>query len=425
MSGEMEAAGALATAGAVAGAIEGREPGKPGDGVCRNCEAKVDGPYCAQCGQAAYSHRSLVYMMGEFISNLFHLDTKVWRTLPMVMFRPGTLTRNYVYGKRARYLSPLTLFLLAFFAMFFVFSFVEAPVEVGGTPLEQRAAAVQDLEQAREALAETRAELAEEQRQLALQEGQPQRPGAPRDLGVRLAAQAVELAEAEVRRREERVERINAAIARANAAAEGGAGGAETAPEATATPAESAAPAAAPAPAERAEIRGVNVEDGETWQEAFRRAAEQDTIDVFGNELLNERVRESFRNPDLMLYKMQEAASKFSFLLAPLSLPFIALLFLWKRGINLYDHVVYALYALAFAAILFAVVMLAAKTPWTVWVVPWLVFAGLPIHTWFHLKGSYALGWWSATWRTLFMLIFAGIIAVIFLAGVVFLGVVG
>jgi hypothetical protein len=57
--------------------------------------------------------------------------------------------------------------------------------------------------------------------------------------------------------------------------------------------------------------------------------------------------------------------------------------------------------------------------------VPWLVGVGLPVHTWFHLKGSYALGWWSATWRTLFMLIFACVIAVIFIVGVIFLGLVG
>src|SRR5688572_4874645 len=105
MSGEIEAAGALATAGAVAGAIEGREPGEPAEGACPNCGAKVQGHFCTQCGQAATPHRSLVRMVGEFLESLFHLDTKVWRTLPMVMFRPGTLTRNYVYGKRARYLS--------------------------------------------------------------------------------------------------------------------------------------------------------------------------------------------------------------------------------------------------------------------------------------------------------------------------------
>src|SRR5262245_20930824 len=103
MSGEIEAAGALATAGAVAGVVEGREPGQAGEGVCLNCGAKIEGRFCFNCGQATYAHRSLVHMAGEFLSGLFGFDTKIWRTLPQVIFRPGTLTRDYVYGKRARY----------------------------------------------------------------------------------------------------------------------------------------------------------------------------------------------------------------------------------------------------------------------------------------------------------------------------------
>jgi len=49
----------------------------------------------------------------------------------------------------------------------------------------------------------------------------------------------------------------------------------------------------------------------------------------------------------------------------------------------------------------------------------------LPVHMWFHLKGAYALGWWSATWRTFFMLIFAYIVATVFTVLVVVLGLTG
>ena len=106
MSGEFEAAGALATAGAVGAALEGREGGEPGSGNCANCDAVVTGHYCSSCGQHAQPHRKLSSIAGEFLNGLWHLDTKTWRTVPMVLFRPGTLTRNYVYGKRARYVSP-------------------------------------------------------------------------------------------------------------------------------------------------------------------------------------------------------------------------------------------------------------------------------------------------------------------------------
>src|SRR5687768_8269448 len=124
MSGEVEAAGALATAGAVAGAIEGREPGKAGEGACLNCGAELAGPYCSQCGQHGHPHRKLTHVFEEFLHGLLHFDTKAWRTLPMVVFRPGTLTRNYVYGRRARYISPIALFLFTIFFMFFVFAFL-------------------------------------------------------------------------------------------------------------------------------------------------------------------------------------------------------------------------------------------------------------------------------------------------------------
>ena len=94
MSGEFEAAGALATAGLAAGAIEGREGGQQGEGGCANCGAPLQGAYCHACGQAAHPHRSLVHVFEEFLHGILHFDTKAWRTLPMLAFRPGTLTRG-------------------------------------------------------------------------------------------------------------------------------------------------------------------------------------------------------------------------------------------------------------------------------------------------------------------------------------------
>jgi hypothetical protein len=405
MSGELEAAGAMATAGLVAGAIEGREPGKPGDGVCLNCGAKVEGPFCSNCGQATHANRKLFTLAEEFLHSLFHLDTKLWRTLPMAIFRPGTLTRNYVYGKRARYISPLALFLFSIFLMFFAVSFIDAPVEIGGTPAEQRAALAEGLAEARAGVEEAERELA------AAREAPPPTDGTPPDLEIQLADQAVGLARAEVERREQAVARFDAAIAAREAAVNG-------------QPATSDAPAAVQISREEAD--GLNFEPGETWQDGLRRMAENgDFVVVSGMPELNERVRRSFLNPDLALYRIQEAASKFSFLLAPLSLPFIMLLFLWKRGTTMYDHIVYALYALSFAALLFVTMIFTGMVSWLVWLPGTLLLVGLPVHTYFHLKGAYALGWWSAAWRTFFMLFFAILVFSVFLVLIVILGLAG
>ena len=124
----MDAAGGRATAGLVPAAIEGPNPGEAGEGECLNCGVQLNGGrFCANCGQAAHANRSLWALMEELLWNVFNLDTKAWRTLPRLVVRPGTLTRGYIEGKRARYLTPLATFLLCYFLMFLVFSTVQKP----------------------------------------------------------------------------------------------------------------------------------------------------------------------------------------------------------------------------------------------------------------------------------------------------------
>lgn len=410
MSGEFEAAGALATAGLVAGAVEGGEPVKAGDGACLNCGAKVEGRYCSNCGQATHANRKLFHLAEEFLHSLFHLDTKLWRTLPMVIFRPGTLTRNYVYGKRARYISPLALFLFTIFLMFFVFSFFESPIERAVNSAQERTTTAEELVDARAALEEAEQELAAARAAPAPTDGTP--PG----LEVRLAEQAVSLAQAEVGRREAALERAREQAAAAQA---------DSVVQVDLTP-DANAPAAAAGAAPAAGETPAPVEESRTWQDLMREAARsEEFVVVSGMPELSERIRSKFENPDLAVYRIQEAASKFSFLLAPLSLPFIMLLFLWKRGVTMYDHVVYALYALSFASLLIVAVMLSTMTPWTGWMAGWLIGLGLPVHTYFHMGGAYKLGWWSAFWRTCLMLLFATIVFSLFVVLIIILGLAG
>lgn len=412
MSGELEAAGALATAGVVGAAIEGREGGAPGEGGCPNCGTPITGRFCANCGQHTAANRKLTHVIGEFLTGLWHLDTKTWRTVPMVMFRPGTLTRNYVYGKRARYLSPLTMFLFAIFLMFFAFSTIEAPMNIRDGQVE---ATQQDLIDAREELAQARAELERVR-------VNPD-PNQPAGLEANLAEMAVSLAEDQVERLEQQL-----AQAEAQAAEQAQREAAQVAPDGPAQlsvsvdrgpedPQVATQDAAAPQATEETRF--------ETWQDGVRELATSDDFTVIaGAEALNERVRRKLENPDLALYQIQDAASKYSFLLAPMSLPFIALLFLWRRGLTLYDHMAYALYALAFAAILFSTAVLLGKISWIGAAASWLLLT-LPVHMYFHLKGAYALGWWSALWRTFFMLVFSYIVALTFTVMVVVLGLAG
>lgn len=50
----------------------------------------------------------------------FHFEGKLWATLPLLALRPGELTRRYVHGERASFVSPMALFLFSVFMLFTV-----------------------------------------------------------------------------------------------------------------------------------------------------------------------------------------------------------------------------------------------------------------------------------------------------------------
>lgn len=441
MSGELEAAGAIADAGLIAGAIEGRQPLQAGDGACLNCGAQLTGRFCANCGQSAHPHRSLLHMVEELLHGVFHFDTKVWRTLPMLLFRPGTLTRNYVYGKRARYISPLALFLLCIFLMFFVMSLVPAPENTRNAA--QVDSAREHLSQAREKLQDMRERLSDLRE---THEGSAP-TGAEQAVEAEVS-RAITLAQAEVDRRQTALtraqaqSRADAAAAQANSPVQVHTGPAQpTAPHVTVSPGlGQLAPAtvatttttattpqattAAPATTDAAASADEDTDNDINSLDDILRKVARDNITINGRDLLSDRTRHKLANPELFYYELKSAASKFSFLLAPISLPFIAFLFLFKRNITLYDHTVFALYSLSFVSLLFVLVFATAPAPYLRQIPGAVLAIGLPVHMFFQIGGAYQLGWWSALWRTFFMLIFALIALVLFFALILFLNVI-
>lgn len=96
---------------------EGRH-GHTHESACLNCGTGLVGSHCHQCGQAAHIHRTLGAFFHDFLHGVFHLEGKVWRTLPALVLRPGRMTREYIDGRRASYVSPIALFLFCLFVMF-------------------------------------------------------------------------------------------------------------------------------------------------------------------------------------------------------------------------------------------------------------------------------------------------------------------
>ena len=88
---------------------------------CLDCGEVLTGQHCAHCGQRA---RVRVLSLGGLVRDLFgdltDWDSRIWRTLVPLAFRPGLLTSEYLRGRRTHYTPPfrmyLTLSLLFFIA---------------------------------------------------------------------------------------------------------------------------------------------------------------------------------------------------------------------------------------------------------------------------------------------------------------------
>jgi hypothetical protein len=122
--GNLEAFGDAVTGSVLSRAVEpsaGEASGEHGhEANCLNCGAPLSGPYCHECGQHAHVHRTLTSFFHDFAHGVLHFEGKIWRTLPMLALYPGELTRRYIEGQRARFVSPIALFLFCVFLMFAV-----------------------------------------------------------------------------------------------------------------------------------------------------------------------------------------------------------------------------------------------------------------------------------------------------------------
>jgi hypothetical protein len=122
---DIQAVGDAITGGVVARSLEpkaGEGDGHTHEHDCLNCGAALVGPFCRQCGQHAHVHRTLAAFFHDFAHGVLHFEGKIWRTLPLLAWRPGELTRRYIDGQRASFVSPVALFLFAVFLMFAVLS---------------------------------------------------------------------------------------------------------------------------------------------------------------------------------------------------------------------------------------------------------------------------------------------------------------
>ncbi len=91
---------------------------------CKNCGDSLEEgqKYCAACGQKVEGKVTIASIFKNSIGNYLSIDSKLLKTLPVFVFRPGKIAREFCEGKRISYLHPGQLYIFFSVLFFFVFS---------------------------------------------------------------------------------------------------------------------------------------------------------------------------------------------------------------------------------------------------------------------------------------------------------------
>ncbi|WP_456314599.1 DUF3667 domain-containing protein [Pseudomonas shirazensis] len=89
------------------------------DKTCLNCRHVVEQKYCPNCGQEnTDSRKTFHHLFIHFFEDLTHYENAFWKTIRNLLFRPSTLTKEYLSGKRLSYLAPVRLYIFISFVTF-------------------------------------------------------------------------------------------------------------------------------------------------------------------------------------------------------------------------------------------------------------------------------------------------------------------
>jgi hypothetical protein len=97
------------------------------DKTCLNCRHVVENRFCPNCGQENIDTRKTFYhLFVHFFEDLTHYENAFWKTIKNLIFKPSTLTKEYLSGKRLSYLAPVRLYIFISLITFFLISILSS-----------------------------------------------------------------------------------------------------------------------------------------------------------------------------------------------------------------------------------------------------------------------------------------------------------
>ncbi len=393
MSDEFEAAGGMIEGGLLAKAAEDEAKALHGEGreggICLNCQEPVTGNFCGNCGQSLHVHRSFTAFWHDILHGVLHFEGRFWRTLPLLVWKPGDLTRRYVHGERAKFISPMALFLFSVFMMFAVFSFIANPFSTaddGDYDADYTASVITESQELEGRL----------------------------DQKIKDLESADEEDKADIRKDILDLKRslnIMAQMTMSDPPYPEAAFGSENLGIGEAT-------------GEQAESTGTEADSGELQDRSQAELWAKLKGSAIGKTLKSGLERAN-KNPSLLIYKLKANGYKFAWLLIPISIPFVWLTLIGRRGHRFYDHAVFATYSIAFMSLLFVIcaILAAIGVSSSIWG-PLLLFYP-PFHIYRQLRHTYNMSRTEALVRVFFLLIFTVISLTLFFIILLALGILG
>lgn len=104
--------------------------------ICHNCHTilSLENNFCPHCGQENHDLKVPIgHLAFEVFEGFTHFDTKFYNTMKAIFLSPGKITKDFLEGRRERYVQPIRLYLLiSFFFFEGLGSMVELAVKDGG-----------------------------------------------------------------------------------------------------------------------------------------------------------------------------------------------------------------------------------------------------------------------------------------------------
>ena len=122
--------------------------------------------------------------------------------------------------------------------------------------------------------------------------------------------------------------------------------------------------------------------------------------------------------PTAFAASMVTWGQRLAVLALPMSAALLGLMFFWRRGVFMFDHLIFSMHTLSFQGALFSAVMvLQSLTDWA----GLLIFAS-PVHLFVHLRGAYRIGVFGTLVRMLGLYLGSLVGFTVLMTGLVLIG---